>query len=156
MILFMFTSLSSGTDLQEVRKLYIDAAVSKENMLKFSKMVEDYSGTNTTLTAYKAAALTLKAKFSTDFSQKKKLFTEGASLLEETLKKDASNAEIRMIRLSIQENAPKIVKYSDKKEEDKAFLLKNYNKQNSEVQFVLKQFVKQSASFTDEERKKLQ
>lgn len=43
-------------------------------------------------------------------------------MLEEAVKKDAKNIEIRTIRLSIQEQSPKVLKYKEKVEEDREFV----------------------------------
>lgn len=152
-ILFLLISFTaSSQELTEVRKLYSVANTSRDAAQKFSKLIQPYSGTNQTLLAYKAAAMMLMSKHELDVIQKKKKFTQGAHLLESVVEKDKLNSEIRMIRLSIQENVPKIVKYSMNIEEDKSFLLKNYYQQNTSLKLVIKQFIKQSKSFSEEEK----
>ena len=83
---------------------------------------------------------------------KKKLFEKGAKLLEDVIAKDGDNYEVRMIRLSIQENAPRITGYKGEINTDKAFLIKNYDGQPAALKTYVKNFVKLSPSFTKEEK----
>lgn len=50
--------------------------------------------------------------------QKLSVFKSGRTKLEESISKDSQNAEFRFLRLIIQENAPKVVKYHQDISED--------------------------------------
>lgn len=141
-------------DLAQVRQKYIAAAESATAADELYAMLDDVPDTSkeTTMVAYKAAAMTLQAKYAKGMLNKKKLFEKGAKLLEAVIAKDASNYEARLIRLSIQEGAPKITGYKKKIAEDKAFLTRNYNSQTAALQKFTKDFVSGSASFTKEEK----
>ena len=69
-------------------------------------------------------------------------------MLEGVIKKDPSNYEVRLLRLSIQENAPKITGYNKDIEEDKKFILTNYSNQKQDLKEFAKGFVNQSALFS--------
>ena len=79
-------------------------------------------------------------------------FKEGAKLLEATLKSDPNNIEIRMIRLSIQEDVPGITGYKKNIKEDKKFITAHYSEQNAALKEYLKNFVLQSKSFSEKEK----
>lgn len=143
-----------SADLAGVRQQYLNApksATITEELFTSLKDVNDNSPDNT-MVAYKAAAYTLKAKHEKGLLSKKNLFTQGAKLLEAVIKRDADNYEARLIRLSIQENAPGITGYNKKIAEDKSFLIKNYKSQKADLKEFTEGFVKISNSFTKEEK----
>ena len=146
-----FVLAFSMQDLASVRQKYLNARTSAEEARKLYEDLESDSN-NSTLTAYKAAALTLRAKHEKGLLTKKKLFTQGAQLLEATIKKEPDNYEARLIRLNIQENAPKITGYNKSIDEDKSFLIKKYNSQKNDLKDFTKGFIKVSTSFTKEEK----
>ena len=156
-VIVLFVSMISFlmTDLGSVRKAYKTAPASKEAAQAFLGQLENYNGNNQTLKAYQGAAYTLKAKFEKKLILKKDLFVKGATMIEEAIKKEPNNIEIRFIRLSIQENTPRIMGYKGEINEDKEKILKEFSKQEKDIQALLKDFVKTSESFTAEEKKQL-
>jgi hypothetical protein len=83
------------------------------------------------------------------------LVKDGATSLEEIVKNNPNNAELRVIRMSVQENVPKIVGYNKNLKEDKTFLINNYSKQNSDLKSYIKQFANQSKTFSGTEKASL-
>ncbi|MXN90018.1 hypothetical protein GR160_02165 [Flavobacterium sp. Sd200] len=151
---FVSVILLTSADLTTVRQKYIGAAESPKDTEELYALLESTpdDSPNTTLVAYKAAALTLKAKHEKGLLNKKNLFTKGAKLLEAVIKRDASNYEARLLRLSIQENAPKITGYDDEIDNDKTFIIKNFSNQKADLKAFTQGFVKKSKSFTAEEK----
>jgi len=151
---FIAVILFMPTDITSVREKFLSAAKSDQAADELYASLKDVSNDSaeTTLVAYKAASLTLKAKYEKGLLSKKKLFTEGAKLLEAVIKRGADNYEARLIRLSIQENAPKITGYNKKIAEDKAFLISNYKRQKPGLKEFTMGFVDNSKSFTKEEK----
>jgi len=94
----------------------------------------------------------LDSKFEKKLGEKINRFKEGAKLLESTIKSEPNNIEIRMIRLSIQEDVPGITGYKKNIKEDKKFLTENYSKQNAALKEYLKDFILQSKSFSEKEK----
>lgn len=94
--------------------------------------------------AYLGALLMKKSNFEKDIKQKIKLFKEGAKFLETEIEKDGKNIEYRFIRLIIQENAPKILKYNSNIEEDKKMLVDNFEKLTPFLQKHIKEYSKKS------------
>lgn len=137
-------------NLAKTRQQYLDASVSAAAAESFYENLSSVNetGNDNTMIAYKAASIILKAKFSKGLGAKKKLFTQGAKLLDAVVVRDADNYEVRLLRLSIQENAPKITGYNRDKKEDAAFLIKNYGKQRADLQEFTKDFVNISKTFT--------
>ncbi|WP_378187699.1 hypothetical protein ACE939_04935 [Aquimarina sp. W85] len=77
---------------------------------------------------YHGAALALKASIAGSIKDKLTFFTKGKNLIEKAIEQDPNNIELRMIRLSIQSNVPKIVGYRGSIEEDKAYIKNNLSK----------------------------
>ena len=150
-ILSLFTL---SQNLSEVRLAYKEATQDKENMLVFYNMLLDVNKeNNVALVAYKGAAIALKAKYSETLKEKKYGFIEGVSYIEFAIEKEPNAIEPRFIRLGIQENTPKILKYKDQIAEDKLFLLKQFQYISSEnLKGHIKDYILQSKVFTDEEK----
>ncbi len=154
LILLFSIILFTLADLPVIRQRYIAAPASEKETAALYALVENTAdeSANTTMVAYKAAALTLRAKHEKGLLNKKKLFTKGAKLLEAVIKRDADNYEARVLRLGIQESAPKITGYNNDIATDKAFLIKNYGNQKTDLKAFTLGFVKISKAFTTEEK----
>ncbi|MET2985335.1 hypothetical protein [Aureibaculum conchae] len=144
----------SKPSLSEVRKLYTKVSDSKEVAKEFYQKLENIKKSDdATLVGYKAASLTVKAKHEKKIKDKKTYFKEGALLLEYIIEKKPNNIELRLIRLSIQENAPKILKYKMNIDEDKMFI---YNQlphiKNKGLKDHIKGYVSKSKAFTTQEK----
>ena len=151
-VLFM----SSNLDLQEVRKMYAVVAKSETDATEFITKMESISlNSNPTFVAYKGAATILKSKLEKKVAVKMSRFKEGAKLIEMAVANEPENIEIRLIRLSIQENVPLIVGYRKNKKEDKTFILSHYKEQSNSLMQYLKNFMVQSKSFSEIEKQTL-
>jgi hypothetical protein len=77
---------------------------------------------------------------------KKKLgfFKEGRIKLETAILADTDNTEFRFLRLAIEENAPKIVKYRNDIEKDKLVIQKNFKTLPQSVQHAIINYCKKS------------
>ncbi|MAU71577.1 MAG: hypothetical protein CML04_05715 [Pseudozobellia sp.] len=145
---------STAPDIVQVRQAYIEAAES-EQVLK--KLYDDLSSVanndQSTLVAYKGAVTAMMARYADGFKDKKNYFKEGRDLLEQAVQKDPENVEIRCVRLSVQENVPKITGYHKEIEEDRKYILDHYEgmDDDSAKKFV-KGFVQQSESFSEDQK----
>ncbi|BDU24204.1 MULTISPECIES: hypothetical protein [unclassified Flavobacterium] len=151
--LLLWVNFAGTPDLASIRKMYTDVAKSENNAKDF---VEKLSGVSNNddkiLVAYKAASILLDSKFENILGNKISRFKEGAKLLESVIASDPNNIEIRMIRLSIQENVPGITGYKKNIKEDKKYIAAHYAEQNASLKEYLKDFVLQSKSFSAKEK----
>jgi len=156
--LFLFIMLSVAAlvapDISDVRAAYRDAA---ENQEKTEKLYDELKAITETdapvLLGYKGATATLMAKFAKGVKLKTSYFKEGEKLIELAIGANPENIELRYIRLSVQENAPKIVRYKKDISKDKQLILDNYKSiKNAEIMKYIKGFVSQSVSFTEAEK----
>lgn len=153
-ILLFVSILGNAQDLKEIRSQYPSAVKSAEITAKLEEKLTDVNSSNkVVLLAYKGAVSTLKAKFAKTKKEKKEYFKEGTSWIESAIRAEPSNIEIRYIRMSVQEKSPKFLGYHKNLEEDKAFVLKNYNSISStELKNVIKDFVLKSENFSETEK----
>ena len=97
----------------------------------------------------------MNAKYSKQIKSKISCLKEGSKLIEFAILNDPKNIEIHLIRLSIQENLPKIANYNKNRKEDANFILQHYKEQPVYLKEYLKSFILQSKSFTDQEKQSL-
>lgn len=156
--LLLVSYVGTAQDLREIRLQY---PLASENAEITAKIIAQLGEVNTSakpvLLAYKGAVLTLNSKFTKGRTEKKEFFKEGVSLIETAIKQDSLNPEIRYLRLSVQENAPKFLGYHKNIEEDKQFLLGNYgNISSNELKKVVKEYILNSKGFDVKEKSQLQ
>ncbi|CAM3590739.1 hypothetical protein [Flavobacterium chungbukense] len=153
MTLVLWISFVGTPDLASIRKMYSDVAKSETNAKDFvAKLASVSHNDDKILVAYKAASILVDSKFEKKLGEKIERFKEGAKLLEATIKSDPSNIEMRMIRLSVQEDVPAITGYKKNIKEDKKFITTYYAGQGAALKEYLKDFVLQSKSFSEKEK----
>lgn len=151
--LFVWINFVGAPDLTSIRKMYTEAPKSEANAKDFVEKLSGISNTDDKImVAYKAASILLDSKYEKKLGEKISRFKEGAKLLESTITSEPNNIEIRMIRLSIQENVPGITGYKKNIKEDKKYLTTHYAEQNGPLKEYLKDFVLQSKSFSEKEK----
>ena len=158
LILSLFTGLFlffQTSDLDALRNAYSKANTSNEGAKNFIELADKSSSSDPLIKGYKAAAKILEAKVTTEKNKRKSFVKSGATELETVIKSNPNNVEMRLIRMSIQENIPKIVGYSKNLKEDKAFIISNYAKQNPALKTHIKKFAMQSKTMTATEKNSL-
>lgn len=147
--LFLFFQ---SADIEALRNSYAKASQSNANTQSFINLAEKQSSSDAVTKGYKAAAQIMEAKITTEKGKRKSFVKSGATNLESIIKSNPNNAELRLIRLSVQENLPKIVGYRGSLKDDKTFLINNYTKQNAGLKSYIKRFASQSKTFTPADR----
>lgn len=151
--LFLWITFIGNPDLASIRKMYPTVTKSETNAKEFTAKLANISDDDDKiLVAYKAASVLLDSKYEKRLGEKMERFKIGAKLLESTVKSEPNNIEIRMIRLSIQENVPGITGYKKNIKEDKKFITEHYDEQNGALKEYLKNFILQSKSFSEKEK----
>lgn len=153
-LLISFLALTASLPVDSVRELYKNAPNSKANAEEFYNKLKSVKNTdNSVLVGYKAAAIALKSRFEKPIKSKKQLFLEAKTLLEKQIERNPNEIELRLIRLSIQESVPKILKYKQNIEVDKDFIYKNATAITNVAKLnYIKDFVAQSKSFSSQEK----
>ncbi|MBA5628789.1 hypothetical protein [Moheibacter lacus] len=131
-ILFIFTTLFFSFQIfgqtAELRKSYKEATKSEASAKAFYEKVKNVSDSdsNAALLAYKGAGKTLLARYEPLLDRKDKV-KAGINLVEKAIQNEPDNVEARLVRLSIQENLPKMFKYNGEIESDKKFIQSKLN-----------------------------
>ena len=157
LILVLITSFLitiQSLDLNTVRDAYKIAAQDKTTTEAFNASLASVTKKDKIeLVAYKGAAIALVAKHAKTLKAKKEGFVEGVTLVEYTITENPNNIELRFIRIGIQENTPKLLKYKGNIDEDKRFILKQFSSiKSSALKKHIKDYILQSKAFTDEEK----
>lgn len=113
-----------GLDLNAVRSNYAKA-VEDKNVC--SETIRDLKPirSNDVYLAWLGGYQTIWANHVFNPLSKLKAFNEGKKNIERAVNNDSQNPEIRLVRLSVQKNAPSFLKYRSEIEEDEAFIKKN-------------------------------
>lgn len=154
-VLLMLPFFATGQELKVLRLEYPTATIDMHTAEALSKSLANISKEDdATRIAYKGALLTLSAKFTKAIRDKKKYFKEGVALLEHAVSKAPENIEIRCLRMGVQENAPKIVRYKGNLEEDKQFIIDRYPSIKDEgIKEFVQGYVGHSTLFTASEKR---
>ncbi len=94
--------------------------------------------------AYEGALLMRKAGLMKIPAEKLHFFKLGYIKLEGSISTSPDNAEYHFLRLTIQENAPHIVKYYHQIDADKAIVIKNFKSLSPDVREAVKEYSKTS------------
>lgn len=92
-------------------------------------------------------ALTMKeSQFEKTPKQKLEKFNQGKTALEAEIKKQSNNTEYRFLRLLIQENAPKMLKYNSNITADANLIVANFPNTSSTLRTTIMEYAKTSKS----------
>ena len=100
---------------------------------------------------YEGALLIRKSGLLKKAKDKLSLFKQGRIKLETALLADPDNTEFHFLRLTIEEHAPKIVKYHSDKEKDKALIVKNFKNLSPAVRHAILDYCENSKMLHKEE-----
>jgi len=154
---FLFLSifiLSIKPEIADVRINYKEAVFSKSKAFLLSNDLKGITkNDDQRLVAYKGATTALTAKYQKGAKLKGETFKKGIELIEYAVAQSSSDIEIRFVRLSIQQNSPKFLKYNSDIEVDKNFILKNFNQiKSTELKEYIKAYILESENFTEDEK----
>ncbi|GGD80932.1 hypothetical protein [Planktosalinus lacus] len=148
---FVFVVLIT-TDLETIRTSYFSGPKTEESAIAFADIMENIDSSSAILKAYQGASFALQAKYGKGIKEKKEFFGQAVSNLEAAVKEESENAEIRLIRLSVQENSPGIVKYKTNMEEDKALVLEYFADQPEAIKRCIRDYATHSDFFSEAEK----
>ena len=96
--------------------------------------------------AFRGTLLMKKSSFMKTPAQKIKVFKEGNKLLEAVIKASPKDILFRFLRLTIQENAPKILRYYSAIASDSNMVINGYKQLTLKQQSFVLDYAKQSVS----------
>ena len=113
--------------LSDVQKNYTYAVKNKQICKQMITYLEKENNSSLTL-GYLGAYQAVWANHAINPFQKLNTFSKGKKNIEEAIKKDSKNVELRYLRYSIQKNAPGFLNYKNNIEEDLKYLKENLSK----------------------------
>ena len=130
--LFFFMSFNS-VDLDVVRANYNKLVSNKELCEKIIAELTETKDNSAPHMAYLGGVQTIWANHVFSPISKLNTFKEGKKNIEQAIKKEPDNVELRFIRLSVQKNAPSFLGYKSNINEDTEFIKKNRNQISSDI-----------------------
>lgn len=119
------TGFSQGVNISQARNLYFSMDTDQASVLKLFKMMNaDKQSSVPVLLAYKGASSAASAGQVEGVNNKFSYFKKGKANLEQAIKLDPKDPEIRFLRLATQTNAPGFLLYKGNISEDKELVLK--------------------------------
>ena len=114
-----------ANDVNHVRMLYYRAAEQGQTRQFLQTMERADVTKNPVLLCYKGLACMMAAKEGINPYTKLREFNRGKAMIQEAVKRDPQNAEIRFLRYGAQTNAPSFLNYNKNIQEDEDFLFEN-------------------------------
>ena len=143
MVQLLYVLLISASTFSKTEYFKVLSGNDASSMTKLIGKLEDLSSSP----EQQAYLGTLKMKRSEQLKTAKEklaLFKEGKVLLEKAIVASPKNVEYRFLRLMIQENAPKVLKYNTHIKEDAKLVSNGYQSLVSEVRTAVVNYAKQS------------
>lgn len=130
LLVFALLSIQMCAQLDDCRELFFSPMTEENHETIIAKAKPD-AGSNPLLKAYQGASTASLAEFGFNIAKKFTLFNQGKGLIDEAVGLDPYNAEIRLLRLTLQLEAPGFLNYNDHIEEDKKLVLSWINGNNA-------------------------
>lgn len=152
--LVLFISLHSqaqNISLNDVRKNF-NKGVKDENLCSDYLDYLETSAKSTVENGYKGAYTMFMAKHVSNPLKKMSYFKSGKKILEQQIKSDPNNTELRFIRLCIQYHIPDYLGYNNNINQDKDFLVTNlYKMKDDKVKELIYTYLKGANMYNEEE-----
>ncbi|MEO5908884.1 MAG: hypothetical protein ABIR50_03975 [Ginsengibacter sp.] len=159
LVLLFYSSVSFADvpSLTSVRVLYQKAATEKISckiLIQLLSSVDENS--NALLEGYKASATMMLAKYTFNPISKLSYFKKGKQMLENAIKADDTNIELRFLRFAVQSNIPFFLGYHSFIEDDKKILMETIPLLNDpELKNMITAYFKNSNFLTVNEKQQI-
>lgn len=144
-ILVCLASLTTFGFVQSEKKdFYIALSSGEESAIDQALANLEKEKPSSRINACKGALTMKKAGFQKSVKVKVKTFKKGAYMLEDEIKSNPANTEYRFLRLTIQEHAPKVLKYNKQLDEDKQAVIAGFGKLDNDLKAIVSNYAKDS------------
>lgn len=117
--------MAASPEVMQFRRMMELSATDEQSARTFYKSTREIGEQSPAiLLGYKGMSELMMCNHLGNPLQKLAYFKKGKALLEKAIRQDANNAELRFMRFCVQKNAPALLNYSNKLEEDRAFLMR--------------------------------
>lgn len=141
----VITAVNGSAYLTPFNKSDYYSAIASQNIETINNEIEIVKASSIAeKDAYEGTLLMTKAGLIKKIPDKINLFKSGRIKLETCIKNNNENAELRFLRLMVQENSPPIVNYKGDLEKDKTAILQSFKTLSPEVQKYIRDYSKGS------------
>lgn len=143
---------SAQNNISGLDRIAYYAALSGNDMLAIEKQLRTISHSRQVeRDAFEGALKMKKAALLKGAANKLKEFKEGREKLENMITRDSNNVEFRLLRLIIQEKAPKMLHYNMHTEEDHQFIIVHFNTTSKSVRKAILDYSRSSNFLSPED-----
>jgi len=149
---FIYIMLISLPVFQPSDRRSVYDALSEGNIQLLEENISRYEELNRGAleNAYLGALYMRSASFLRTPAEKSSVFKKGKSLLEEAISSHPQHAEMRLLRLMIQENSPPFLRYNNNINEDKQIVLQNFRRFDEALKQIIRDYANVSEALKDE------
>lgn len=136
LVLLFVNSAIAQSNAAPVYQIYYLKARTNPEIAAFYQYCKQHATANPLDKGYLGTATAMYAACAENVIEKFNFFNEGTSLLDQAVNQDPNNPELRFLRLSVQEKAPRMLNYNNNLEQDaqviyQAFQQKRISKNSS-------------------------
>lgn len=144
--------------MEDIRKLYQQAATQANSCEELIALLQPFKkNNNPLLLGYRGSATMMMAQHVLNPFSKLTYFKKGKDLLHQAIEADRRNIELRYLRFTAQTNAPSFLRYGNKIEEDKTFLVESVSLLDDQsLKNLILGYLKNSEFLSEGEKKKLE
>ena len=141
-------------EISEIRNWYKKAVQSEAEAFALYEELQPVTEKDAkVLVGYKGALMAITARYAKEVKSKKEQFKEGVTLIEYALEAEPDNVELRFIRLTIQQNSPKFLKYKKNIDEDKSFIFDQFKDIGiKDLKACIEDYILNSDNFSEQEK----
>tara|TARA_B100001758_G_C18231351_1_gene515523 strand:- start:46 stop:504 length:459 start_codon:yes stop_codon:yes gene_type:complete len=128
-LIFFFISKNFvfAQNIEDVRSMYFKSIDNISECTSLKVLLNSFEKKDNTINAYIGANALIYCKLSNDVFEKFSYFQEGKKMIEEAIKIDPNNLEIKFLRYINQNNTPWFLNYKNNITEDYKFITSNLN-----------------------------
>ena len=125
--LLLCSYLSYGNDIEKIREIYFFSDKDENICDSISLLLKSMNAENNLVLAYNGANTLLYCTKTNDVFKKFSYFEKGKYMLEQAIKNEPKNVEIKFLRYINQKNTPWYLNYKKNIKEDYKFIMQNIN-----------------------------
>jgi len=125
--LLLCSFLSYGNDIEKIREIYFFSDKDENICDSISLLLKNMNSENNLVLAYNGANTLLYCTKTNNVFKKFSYFEQGKYMIEQAIKNEPKNVEIKFLRYINQKNTPWYLNYKKNIKEDYKFIMQNIN-----------------------------
>ena len=125
--LLLCSYLSYGNDIEKIREIYFFSDKDENICDSISLLLKNMNSENNLVLAYNGANTLLYCTKTNNVFKKFSYFEQGKYMIEQAIKNEPKNVEIKFLRYINQKNTPWYLNYKKNIKEDYKFIMQNIN-----------------------------